>query len=170
MFRLGLAVSLFQKSYSELMEAVLYALMSRFFLRTFEKRIVYAQNHCKQVFAKTANATSYVATYLTCLISFALSSLDEIPTTTTILFNIIIVIIKRWWTVDVMSIDTIYRSSWSLVLVLFKLYFILEINKNISKQDYDCDYCSFFLEIQILPSYNKWEFFFFLNVIKIFLF
>lgn len=126
MFRLGLAVSLFQKSYSELMEAVLYALMSRFFLRTFEKRIVYAQNHCKQVFAKTANATSYVATYLTCLISFALSSLDEIPTTTTILFNIIIVIIKQcgeqWMlclsTQSIVQVDHLFWCCLSCILYL----------------------------------------------------
>jgi len=43
------------------------------------------RNHCKEVFAKAAYATSYVSTYPAGQIGFVLGSLDEVPTPTIIL-------------------------------------------------------------------------------------
>lgn len=82
LFYLGPAVSLFQKSYFELMKRALrpggiVCSQADTFWGHLEN-VVSMHNHCKTVFAKAAYATSYVSTYPAGQIGFALGSLDEV--------------------------------------------------------------------------------------------
>lgn len=79
---LGPAVSLFQKSYFELMKralrpgGIVCSQADTFWGHL--KNATSMRNHCKAVFAKAAYATSYVSTYPAGQIGFALGSLDEV--------------------------------------------------------------------------------------------
>lgn len=81
---IGPAVSLFQKSYFELMKralrpgGIVCSQADTFWGHL--KNAVAMHNHCKGVFAKAAYATSYVSTYPAGQIGFALGSLDEVYT------------------------------------------------------------------------------------------
>ncbi|NP_001156229.1 spermidine synthase-like [Acyrthosiphon pisum] len=78
---IGPAVSLFQKSYFELMKralrpgGIVCSQADTFWGHL--KNAASMRNHCKAVFAKAAYATSYVSTYPAGQIGFALGSLDE---------------------------------------------------------------------------------------------
>jgi len=79
---IGPAVSLFQKSYFELMKralrlgGIVCSQADTFWGHLKNAASMY--NHCKRVFAKAAYATSYVSTYPAGQIGFALGSLDEV--------------------------------------------------------------------------------------------
>lgn len=79
---LGPAASLFRKPYFELMKRALRPggiVCSQ--ADTFWGHLSNAasmRNHCKEVFAKAAYATSYVSTYPAGQIGYALGSLDEV--------------------------------------------------------------------------------------------
>ncbi|CAH1731095.1 unnamed protein product [Aphis gossypii] len=78
---IGPAVSLFQRSYFELMKRALRSggiVCSQ--ADTFWghlKNVTSMYNHCKKVFGKAAYATSYVSTYPAGQIGFVLGSLDK---------------------------------------------------------------------------------------------
>lgn len=80
--RIGPAVSLFQRSYFELMKRALRSggiVCSQ--ADTFWghlKNVTSMYNHCKKVFGKAAYATSYVSTYPAGQIGFVLGSLDKV--------------------------------------------------------------------------------------------
>jgi len=78
---IGPAVSLFQKSYFQLMKralrpgGIVCSQADTFWGHL--KNATSMRNHCKEVFAKAAYATSYVSTYPAGQIGFALGSLDK---------------------------------------------------------------------------------------------
>lgn len=81
----GPAISLFQKSYFELMKqalrpgGIVCSQADTFWGHL--KNAASMRNHCKEVFAKAAYATSYVSTYPAGQIGYALGSLDEVTKT-----------------------------------------------------------------------------------------